>query len=381
MTLFDYFCPTKIYFGSGRLKEAIKKENNVLQGTVMIVSTGTDLDNLGYTNKLISALELLSPAPKIVKFQNIDSNPKLSQIEKGVEFGKTEHVSCVIGFGGGSAIDAAKSIAFGVGESMKAVTDALDYGKQPSNSTLPIIAIPTTAGTGSELSRGAIITDDRKGIKTGIRGDNIQPYCAIVDPYFTEKLPILITMETGFDVLTHAIESYISTKSSQITCLFSEWVIQNVPPALYRLKEAPYHMPSRELMSYASMLMGANLANASTVLPHRLQYPIGAKTDTTHASGLCALYKAWIKYTYEFSKSKFDRICMLMSNNTCNNVEMILSSFDEFFDKIELHWSLKDLGIKKSDIDDLLISVTGDLSSDPGYAFPKVIRMIYEDSM
>ena len=107
----------------------------------------------------------------------------------------------VVGFGGGSALDAAKAIAVGIAEKEE-IKEFFDSGREPEH-TLPVIAIPTTAGTGSELSKAAILTDEVQKRKNGIRGKVMYPVIAVVDSFFTESVPQQITMETGFDVLAH----------------------------------------------------------------------------------------------------------------------------------------------------------------------------------
>jgi len=164
------------------------------------------------------------------------------------------------------------------------------YGGREPGKVLPLVAIPTTAGTGSELSKAAIITDESRKIKKGIRGAALYPKVAIVDSVFTESVPYNITMETGFDVLAHGLESYISKSASPYTEMQSEQALRIVGTYLPALAENLQDREAREKMSFASMIMGINLGHASTCLPHRMQYHLGAHTDTSHGAGLEALF-------------------------------------------------------------------------------------------
>ena len=270
MGLYQVAIPTKIYFGRNIWEEALKVQEAILQGNVMIVTTGRSLYRLGYVEELRKCLQNCSCIKNIVIFDTISANPKLSEVRKGILLGKQERTDVIVGFGGGSAMDAAKAIAAGVKSEVR-IEDLFYQGGEPGADTLPVIAIPTTAGTGSELSKAAIITDDVRKIKSGIRGRALYPFAAIVDSYFTESVPFQVTMETGFDVLAHAAESYISRSASPYTKMQSETAIQIVGKYLPRLAENLKDEKAREKMSFASMIMGINLGNASTCLPHRLQ--------------------------------------------------------------------------------------------------------------
>ena len=195
----------------------------------------------------------------------------------------------------------AKAVAAGAGTS-EDIDEYFYNGRELVDHVLPVIAIPTTAGTGSELSKAAIITDDVRRIKSGIRGAGLYPKVAIVDSIFTESVPYHITMETGFDVIAHAMESYISNAASPFTRMQSEYAAAIAGKMLPRLASDMQDTEARKYMSYASMIMGINLGNASTGLPHRLQYPLGAMTDTSHGAGLSALYTAWVYYEQLYSQ-------------------------------------------------------------------------------
>lgn len=141
--------PTKIYYGRDIWKDALKQSESLLQGTVMIVTTGRTLIRLGYVARLQEQTEAFEKVKKVILFDEISVNPRLSEVRRGICLGKTEGVESIIGFGGGSAMDAAKAIAAGIGM-VEDNGDCFDRGREPGKGTLPVIAIPTTAGTGSE---------------------------------------------------------------------------------------------------------------------------------------------------------------------------------------------------------------------------------------
>ena len=303
---FNLSIPTRIHFGSGILKDAIIKEEKLFSGIVLIVST-EDMDRLGFTKIIADIVNSLPNVEHTVQYCNITANPKLDEVNKGIDIAIENNVKVVIGVGGGSALDAAKTIAAGTGA--KEHIDKYFFGGiQPDERTLPIVAIPTTSGTGSEMSKSGILSCTEKKIKTGVRGENLYPSVAIVDPELTYTVPMRITMETGFDVLAHAVESYLSKASNYFTHILSEQAIAIVAKELPALAGDINNHAAREKMSYASMIMGINLGNASTVLPHRMQYPIGALTDTSHGTGLATIYPAWIDLTYSYAENKWNCI-------------------------------------------------------------------------
>lgn len=377
MEKFTLEIPTKIFFGADVLSEALRTSKNIINGRVMLITGKSSMRKLGYIDIIEKALKENNDISKIVVFDGISPNPRISEINEAINIGIKSDINVVLGLGGGSAIDAAKAVAVGIG-SKENIDEYVLNGKVPSKKTLPIIAIPTTAGTGSELSKGAIISYPEKNIKTGIRGENIYPTVAIVDPIFTYNIPKKITCETGFDVFAHATETYLSKKANIFTEMLSIEVLKIVSEYLPLLVNDLTNKEAREKMSYASMLMGVNLGNASTCLPHRLQYPIGAKTDSSHSAGLASIYKSWVYHSYEYSSDKFNLIGTIISGKKCYNKLDVLNSLKEFTDKIYMNIHLSDLGILDSDVQELCGNVTGSIESDPASCDVNIIEKIYK---
>jgi len=376
MNTFNLSIPTKIFFGEGILDEAFKQNKDILKGIVMIITGKRSMRRLGYIELIETALKKYNDISEIIVFEGISPNPKVSEINDAIRVGLENNANVVLGLGGGSAIDAAKAAAVGIG-AKENINEYVLNGKTPSKKTLPIIAIPSTAGTGSELSKGAIISFPERNIKTGIRGENIYPKVAIVDPRFTYELPKRITCETGFDVFTHATETYISKKSNAFTEMLSIEVLKILSEYLPLLTKDLNNKKAREKMSYSSMLMGINLGNASTCLPHRLQYPIGAKTDTSHSAGLASIYKSWIYHSYEYSVEKFNRIGTILSGKKCSDKVEVMNSITKFMESIDIDINLIELGIKQHELPELIDNVSGNIENDPASFDENIIEKIY----
>lgn len=379
MKAYQICIPTRVFFGRNIWKEALQEQKSILAGNVLIVTTGRSLTRLGYLDALKRQVEELETVKKAVIFDQVSANPRLSEAEQGIKLGRNEQISSIIGFGGGSALDMAKAIAAGVGG--KDDLKALFYqGKEPGVNTLPVVAMPTTAGTGSELSKAAILTDDDRKVKSGIRGKKLYPAAAIVDSVFTETVPVNITMETGFDVLSHAIESYLSKQASPYTKMQSECAVKIVGKELPHLAYDPKDIEAREKMSYASMIMGINLGNASTCLPHRLQYPLGAHTDTSHGLGLAALYTAWMGYEYEYSADQLKKIMYLLTGKECESKAAVTEEMSRFLRMLGLPISLHETGVTEDLIDRMAGEVTGSIQNDPAAQLENVIEKIYRSA-
>lgn len=368
--------PTRIYFGRDILQGALQAQSENIKENIMIVTTGRSLIRNGYVEELESDIRKISKVKKVIVFDTVSANPKLSEVREGVCLGIEESIQQIVGFGGGSAIDAAKAIAAGIGT--RENLDKFFYeGKEPSKNVLPIIAIPTTAGTGSELSKAAILTDRERKMKKGIRGEALYPTVAIVDSRLTETVPFKTTMETGFDVLAHAVESYLSKVANPFTSMQSEYAIKIVGEYLPKLAENLRDIEAREKVSFASMLMGINLGNASTCLPHRLQYPIGAHTDTSHGAGLAALFSAWLENCYEYVPERFNIVAELLSGKVCVCKKEVREVFRKLLHTLKLPKSLEDLGITEAMIPTLVSEVTGNLANDPAGEVENIVEKIY----
>lgn len=385
MQKFTFELSTKVYFGTDIAEYALGQERELLLGRLMIVTTGRSLIFHGYLAQLLERLEKIrgksrNSQQSITVYDTISQNPRLEEVQEAVRIGKENNVEIVIGFGGGSAIDAAKAVAVGI-PSDDDLDTYLTGGKEPSGEVLPVIAIPTTAGSGSELSRAAILSSTEHHLKAGIRGKNLLPKVAIVDAKYTWTVPWRITAETGFDVLAHGVESYLAEKANSFSEMLSEKAIRIAGEYLPALQDKPDYHEGREKMCFASMLMGMNLANVGTCLPHRMQYPVGAATDTSHGAGLIALYPAWIRYEYEVNQEKVRDVLQWLTGIRPENGQQAQQGIELFLRKINLRYTLRNLGITKNMAEELCSQVTGNLQNDKLAEMPYAVKKVYEDSM
>lgn len=237
-----------------------------------------------------------------VIFDGITGEPTDTMIEKGVEMLKSSGCDFIIGIGGGSPLDSAKAIAaMTVNEGSIA-----DYnGKEITGEILPLAAIPTTAGTGSEATKFTVITDSEKGIKMLLKGDVLVPKLAIVDSSFTVGAPKSVTSATGLDALTHAVEAYTSRKAFSMTDTLAVSAVKRIMKYLPIAYIEPDNSLAREQMSIAALEAGICINNSSVTIVHGMSRPIGALFHVPHGMSNAMLLKECLSFAVSGAYEKF----------------------------------------------------------------------------
>lgn len=237
-----------------------------------------------------------------VIFDGITGEPTDTMIEKGVEMLKSSGCDFIIGIGGGSPLDSAKAIAaMTVNEGSIA-----DYnGKEITGEILPLAAIPTTAGTGSEATKFTVITDSEKGIKMLLKGDVLVPKLAIVDSSFTVGAPKSVTSATGLDALTHAVEAYTSRKAFSMTDTLAVSAVKRIMKYLPIAYREPDNSLAREQMSIAALEAGICINNSSVTIVHGMSRPIGALFHVPHGMSNAMLLKECLSFAVSGAYEKF----------------------------------------------------------------------------
>lgn len=237
-----------------------------------------------------------------VIFDGITGEPTDTMIENGVEMLKSSGCDFIIGIGGGSPLDSAKAIAaMAVNEGSIA-----DYnGKEITGEILPLAAIPTTAGTGSEATKFTVITDSEKGIKMLLKGDVLVPKLAIVDSRFTVGAPKSVTSATGLDALTHAVEAYTSRKAFSMTDTLAVSAVKRIMKYLPIAYKEPDNSLAREQMSIAALEAGICINNSSVTIVHGMSRPIGALFHVPHGMSNAMLLKECLSFAVSGAYEKF----------------------------------------------------------------------------
>jgi alcohol dehydrogenase class IV len=278
---FEFATASKIIFGPGKIKtiKSLLKE----YGDRAVVVSGAPQE---ISETLMNLLEEQIKKPTIVK---IDREPTVDFVRKIIELARSEKSDVVIGIGGGSALDTAKATA-ALLTNPGDVTDYLEIigdNKPIKNPSLPAIAIPTTAGTGSEVTRNAVIGSPSNHVKVSLRSPHLLPRLALIDPELTISVPPSFTATTGLDTLTQLIEAFTCNSPNPLTDVLCQEGIQRVARSLFQAYDDGNNLKSREDMSLAALFSGLALTNARLGAVHGLAGPIGGEINAHHGA-ICA---------------------------------------------------------------------------------------------
>jgi alcohol dehydrogenase class IV len=280
---FDFAGPGRIIFGRGVL-EQVGHQAAGLGGKALLV-TGSEAQHADRLRALLDAAGVGHVS------YSVPTEPTLEMARRGTELAREAGCDVVIGLGGGSAIDAAKAIAALLGNG----GDPLDYievvgrGRPLNAPSAPCIAIPTTAGTGSEATRNAVLASPEHGIKASLRSPHMLPRVALVDPQLTETMPPQITASTGLDALTQLVEPFVSARANPMTDAFCREGIPRVIRSLPVAYRAGSNARAREDMALGSLMGGLALGNAGLGAVHGFAGVIGGMFPAPHGAVCAAL--------------------------------------------------------------------------------------------
>ena len=349
--MFDYYQPTRIHFGSGRLRELGKITAKYGKKALLVTTPDEPLRPLYERVKKILSDEGI----KVVHFDKVEPNPSDKMIEGGFELLKKEACDVIVAVGGGSSIDTAKALAFTNGQEKIDWDEILAYDSPYeayapySDTVLPLISVPTTSGTGSQVTQASVVSRGKEKI-TFYHPSLFSKEC-ILDSELTTTLPPRMTAATGFDAFTHAFESYISKRAS----LYSEndslaamkLVIDYLPLAL----KDPQNITYREKLSMADTLAGRALANSGANAPHPLSELIGGITHITHGEALAMVFGPFVKHAYADNKEKMDKVAALFEGEGD-----LYAKLTAFLKTINLDKHLRDYNVSDEDFKEMLAS-------------------------
>ena len=286
-------------------------------------------------------------------FDRVKANPTITNVNEGLNTLKQCHCDFVVSLGGGSPHDCAKGIAL-VASNGGEIADyeGVDQSKLPQ---LPLIAINTTAGTASEMTRFAIITDEKRHVKMAIVDKHTTPVLSINDPSLMLSMPASLTAATGMDALTHAIEAYVSTAATPITDAVAlkaiELINENLPTAVTE----PENMFAREQMAYAQFMAGMAFNNASLGYVHAMAHQLGGFYDLPHGVCNAVLLPHVQRYNAQVSAKRLKDVATSMGVDTSEmsdqqGAEAAIQAIETLARKVGIPEGLEILDVKVSDI-------------------------------
>jgi alcohol dehydrogenase len=361
---FSFELPTRIEYGvgvTGKLVESI----NALGSRKVLLVTDKGIEASG----LLSAIseQLATAGLEYEFFSDVDPNPKDHNVHAGTQIAKDFQADGLVAVGGGSPIDCAKSIAV-LATHGGAVRD-YEGGHKISGNVLPLIAIPTTAGTGSEVTFSSVITDTGEGFKFTVKHPCMAPRIALLDPQMTITMPPGLTAATGMDALTHAIEGYTAKVSEPLADAAALYAIELVTKYL---KTAVFEGTDREAragMLLGSVLAGIAFSHSDVASVHCIAEALGGKYDTAHGVCNAVVLPAVMEYNMEYCRERYARIALAMGisfDSTEDGARKAVEAVKQLAVDVNLP-DFGSFGVKAEDIEELALKsfVNGSNADNP----------------
>ena len=352
---FEYYTPTKVVFGKETENQAgaLVKE---FKGTKVLVHYGTgSVKRSGLLDRVLASLD--QAGIPHVELGGAVPNPRLSLVYEGIELCRKEGVDFILAVGGGSAIDSAKAIAYGV----KDEGDVWDfYAKiRVPQDALPVGVVLTLAATGSEMSNSSVITNEDGWLKRGCNCDLSRPRFAIMNPELTYTLPEYQTMSGCVDIMMHTLERWFShEKDTELTDYLAEGVLKTVMHQAKVLLTDPENYEARSEVFWAGSLSHNGLTGcgrAGDWACHQLEHELSAAWDVAHGAGLAAVWGSWARYVYREMPERFAQFAVNVCGvtNRFSNPEQTalegIRRMEDFFRSIGMPVSIGEMGITLTD--------------------------------
>lgn len=349
---FEFASPSRIIFGAGELRRAAPLIKNM--GSKAFVVMGKSIERV---SPLLEQLQVHRIEYALFR---VPSEPTTELIDAALREARKAKADMVVGFGGGSVIDAGKAIA----ALLTNPGDVLDYlevigkGQKITNAPLPYMAIPTTAGTGTEVTKNAVLLSREHNVKVSLRHNLMIPDIALIDPELTYSMPPSVTASTGLDALTQLIEPFVSNKANPLTDGICREGLRRVSRSLFKAFENGDDKEAREDMAVASLFGGLALANAKLGAVHGFAGPLGGMFDAPHGA-LCARLLPFVmeaNVTALQSRApdspilrRFEELAKILTDDPDAKISDGVTWIQSLCEKLELP-SLSTYGMKPEDI-------------------------------
>jgi alcohol dehydrogenase class IV len=364
---FEFKLPTRILFGVN-LIDSLGEEAKAIGIRRALLVTDKGVVNAGLLERVTRTLD--TSAVDYTIFDSVEANPTTTTVHKGAEIFREHQCNGLLALGGGSPMDAAK----GIGVQATHEGDIKDYsrrvGKPIQNITPPLVAIPTTAGTGSEVTWVSVLVDPKDKVKIVVPSPYIAAKVAVVDPSLTVSLPPELTASTGMDALTHAIEAYVSTKSLPIADSLALEAIQLISSNLREAVGNGDNMAARASMMLASTMAGMAFVNASVGLVHAVAHALGGFFNIAHGIANAIMLPMVMRFSLIGNPGKYADIAVAMGETVEGLSEMeaaqeAVFAVENLAADIGIPEDLKQLGADPTRINDLAEETLNQTGSHP----------------
>lgn len=310
MPVHEFFIPPGVIYGPGALARLGEEAGRLGRRALLVAGAGS-LRRGGALERIERLLR--AAGVETVLFEGVEGDPSAETVDCGVAAALDGACDLVVAAGGGSAIDAGKAVA-GIAANGGLAHDYLE-GREIVRAPLPCVAVPTTAGTGAEVTKNAVITDRYRGRKQSIRHRLLVPSAAIVDPELTFSLPPAPTAATGMDALAQLVEPYVSKRSTPLTDALALHGMRIAGSCLARAVRDGGDAEARAGMSFAALLSGMALANAGLGAAHALSHPLGVRFGIPHGCGCAILLPRVMEFNLPAAAAKYAHVAAALGED------------------------------------------------------------------
>jgi alcohol dehydrogenase len=369
MKRFEFLLPTRIVFGNDVINEIGNEAKRFGRRAFLVTDKG--VLSTGYIDKIQKVLQ--EAQIDVAVFSNVEPNPRDRSVEAGAKEAQQFGADMLVGVGGGSPIDTAKAIGVILQEGGK-IQDFEGLGKVTKPIT-PLIAVPTTAGTGTEVTFWSVITDTKRKFKMSIGSPLMAARIALVDPMLTLTLPANITAFTGIDALVHAIEGYTANLSQPVSDSLALSAIELIANNIRQAYANGKNLTARYNMMLASMLAGMSFGNSDTASVHCMGEAIGGLYDVPHGLSMAVFLPHCIEYNVIANPEKFARIAQALGENVTGLSTMAaagkcVDAIQNLCKNLNIP-NARAVGLKKEDLDRLADAAAINVAVDSN---PRVMR-------
>ena len=349
---FEYFSPPRVIFGKETEKQTGKLIRDYGGSRVLVLYGGKSAVRSGLLDLVKESLK-----EEELYFQELGGivpNPHLDKVYEGIEIGKNEGIDFLLAVGGGSVIDTAKAIAYGLGEPEKDVWELYEHTRK-ARKCLPVASVLTIAAAGSETSRSSVITNEKTLEKRAYDDNLARPKFAIMNPEFTKTLPDYQTESGCTDIMMHTMERYFTNGGNmEITDALAEGLLRTVMENAKILHTEPDNYDARAEIMWAGSLAHNDLTGCGNdggdFMSHKLEHELGGMFDVTHGAGLAAIWPSWARYVYKYCLPRFVKYAKNVMGVTAGGSDeetalLGIKAMEEFYHSIGMPVNLKELGI------------------------------------
>ena len=352
---FNYFTPTKVVFGRDTESQVGKLVAQHGGSKVLIHYGGQSAVRSGLVGRIKEALD--AESIPYVELGGVVPNPHLGKVREGIELGKKEGVDFLLAVGGGSVIDSAKAIGYGLAEPDKDIWELYDHVRS-AKAHVPVGVVLTISATGSEMSNSSVITNEETGKKRSYNDDIARPKFAIMNPELTMSLPDYQTQSGCSDIMMHTMERYFTNGGNmELTDAIDEGLLKTVMKNALILHTDPQNYDARAEVMWAGSLSHNGLTGCGCVggdfACHNLEHEMGGMFNVTHGAGLTAIWGSWARYVYKDCLHRFVKFAKnVMGVEGKDDEDTALkgiAALEDFFRSIGMPVTMKELGIEPTE--------------------------------